>query len=1029
MYRLKSVVCGFVMLLLAGSLSSAWAKKAEADVSAISLDVLRIDACARGKGCVAASGPMQLNLLDLADGKVDFASKVLLPAQTKELRLVLGDNSTITVEDESFPLDVPSGKTSGLKLKGQKVFGKAGGFLSGLTLRLDLKKQLVVQAKKVKAKGHGKGKKKSGVEEVLYSFKLKPIVAVKTADVEPLPENITAVVAVPDKDVMLTLGDDFSLQIPAGAVSEPMVIKTDKTEKNSYAVSPEGVFFNKPIVITLGYNVSSFADAGYENPEEKLSILMDGVGVLSVADTQKKKFTTASLDLATFRVGIVPEYPYQDQDVNESDYEDMERQSSQKTSFKTISYIQSSSDSSSSYDINDKYCQKEDISFDLTRKELEDSDFMRAVNDRLKKSFIDMYIALSEDGKLRNFYDGFRNNSHSIYTCRSGKLAHKYSTGSNVYNYVVKLQRMKIWASWVGIKKDKGDVTDEDGNIWYNLNWPSNVEIMCDFFDFGTSLDQCKENLMTNYIRRKAKSNVKDIVQQNSSGEDIISGAEEGYGDENVSRRLPNVKMRISSHVTGDAVDLAGIKWDSFGGKWSDEAIGFIGKYGLYRPYRAGVTREPNPEGVIGEEHWHFEVSPLIAKVNSVSPNYATIGELTNFTVTGQNLPSTLALSIDGCDNMVALGGTPTSTLVAATSMDFYSASDTFTSRCFSCTPNSSFSGVKSGSVKDTQGGDILYKFNVSFVQDTETPKVTSVSPSKATLDKPTIFTVIGSDLPSTLAFWIADCEDVASLGGSSTSMRFSCTPSWTSGEKNGVVKDEAGGNILYEFHVDFTAPPKVTSITPNSATLDRLTVFTVLGTDLPSTLAFWIEDCENVTYVGGNSAAMQFSCTPSWTIGAKNGVIKDEAGGNVLHEFTIDVSADAPGTCTSGSQTMVWQGLEWQRCDDNWDYAYEAAKDYCEGLELGGYSDWRLPTKEELKSLVVCSDGTQTPLADYPTTPYHCDDDPWTTTIDSSFVGRPTTYWSSTERDANNAWEVGFGNGFAQAVPKAIQSAVRCVR
>ncbi|WPD25048.1 MAG: DUF4382 domain-containing protein [Candidatus Electrothrix scaldis] len=110
-------------------------------ISAIQLDVLKIEACADEGGCTTASGPMQLDLLELADGTVDFANQVLLPDNTKELRLILGGNNIITADVISSDLTVPSGKTTGLKLRGWKVFGKEGGFLSHLTLDLDLQKR------------------------------------------------------------------------------------------------------------------------------------------------------------------------------------------------------------------------------------------------------------------------------------------------------------------------------------------------------------------------------------------------------------------------------------------------------------------------------------------------------------------------------------------------------------------------------------------------------------------------------------------------------------------------------------------------------------------------------------------------------------------------------------------------------------------------------------------------------------------------------------------------------------------------
>ena len=272
MLRLKSMMYWLLLLSLAVPLGNAWAKQPKFDVNAvseISLDVLRVEACARKKGCVVASGPTQLNLLDLADGNIDFANQVLLPERTKELRLVLGENNTITVNNESFPLTVPSGQRSGLKLKGKKAFGKEGGFLSGLTLKLNLQKQLVVKRGKNGSKGSRKGKGKSSVA---YSYKLKPVIKVETAEITPLTDEIAAVVAMPDEDSEITIGEKFSLFIPAGAVSEPMVISVKETKytvevmdeetgevvekpalSSKYELSPDGAEFGEPLVATVPY--------------------------------------------------------------------------------------------------------------------------------------------------------------------------------------------------------------------------------------------------------------------------------------------------------------------------------------------------------------------------------------------------------------------------------------------------------------------------------------------------------------------------------------------------------------------------------------------------------------------------------------------------------------------------------------------------------------------------------------------------------------------------------------------------------
>jgi hypothetical protein len=193
----------------------------------------------------------------------------------------------------------------------------------------------------------------------------------------------------------------------------------------------------------------------------------------------------------------------------------------------------------------------------------------------------------------------------------------------------------------------------------------------------------------------------------------------------------------------------------------------------------------------------------------------------------------------------------------------------------------------------------------------------------------------------------------------------------------------------------------------------------------------------------------MQFSCTPSWTIGVKNGVVKDEAGGNILYEFTVDVSDDTPQeslTCTSGSQVQNWKNRDWQRCDDGNKYLWQEAKDYCDNLVLGGYSDWRLPTKDELKSLVVCTNGTPTPLSDPPDEPYGCgnnnggnDGSYDVPTIDPSFECQPELYWSSTPKEVTDtsplaskelAWDVYFYYGYTTwDNPNTVHAYVRCVR
>lgn len=131
------------------------------------------------------------------------------------------------------------------------------------------------------------------------------------------------------------------------------------------------------------------------------------------------------------------------------------------------------------------------------------------------------------------------------------------------------------------------------------------------------------------------------------------------------------------------------------------------------------------------------------------------------------------------------------------------------------------------------------------------------------------------------------------------------------------------------------------------------------------------------------------------------------------------------------GPEVVSWQGRDWQRCDDEEYYNWSEAIAYCENLTLNGYDDWRLPAKDELKGLVVCSNGTLTPLQDYGS----CQDGnnlPYDTpTIDGSFECSSDCFWSSSAYNQFNSWYVCFSNGFAGSWGRPVDDyfRVRCVR
>ena len=95
-----------------------------------------------------------------------------------------------------------------------------------------------------------------------------------------------------------------------------------------------------------------------------------------------------------------------------------------------------------------------------------------------------------------------------------------------------------------------------------------------------------------------------------------------------------------------------------------------------------------------------------------------------------------------------------------------------------------------------------------------------------------------------------------------------------------------------------------------------------------------------------------------------------------------------------NGTVSDVNTGLMWQKATQQPDDWHEAMQ-YCEGLVLGGYDDWRLPTKNELYSLVS----------------FDWASDPVTTFPDTESV----IYWSSTATppiDIGEVWVVDFNLG-----------------
>ena len=113
------------------------------------------------------------------------------------------------------------------------------------------------------------------------------------------------------------------------------------------------------------------------------------------------------------------------------------------------------------------------------------------------------------------------------------------------------------------------------------------------------------------------------------------------------------------------------------------------------------------------------------------------------------------------------------------------------------------------------------------------------------------------------------------------------------------------------------------------------------------------------------------------------------------------------------GTVTDSKTGSTWQQVDDDTLRNWEEAQSYCADLDLGGKTDWRLPTPTELASIVVYQGVNPT--------------------IDETLF--PSTkasgYWSETSMAGNGwqAWYVDFYYGPVDVSRKTESHYVRCVR
>jgi hypothetical protein len=129
----------------------------------------------------------------------------------------------------------------------------------------------------------------------------------------------------------------------------------------------------------------------------------------------------------------------------------------------------------------------------------------------------------------------------------------------------------------------------------------------------------------------------------------------------------------------------------------------------------------------------------------------------------------------------------------------------------------------------------------------------------------------------------------------------------------------------------------------------------------------------------------------------------------------TIFVAEANAAAASEAAVTAMWTdpttGLVWQREDDGFTRNQDDSISYCRTLSLGGHSDWRLPSRDELLSLWKDIGSQNAVRRTY-------------------FANMKSEgYWSSKVNWAGGAWPVNFSDGSDWHYDKMGGFYARCVR
>jgi hypothetical protein len=266
-----------------------------------------------------------------------------------------------------------------------------------------------------------------------------------------------------------------------------------------------------------------------------------------------------------------------------------------------------------------------------------------------------------------------------------------------------------------------------------------------------------------------------------------------------------------------------------------------------------------------------------------------------------------------------------------------------------------------------------------------------TLSFAKKRPDAPTIGTAVAGNAQATVSFTAPSSD-----GGSAIT---SYTATSNPGGFTGTLSQAGSGNIT------------VTGLTNGTAYTFTVTATNAIGTSSASAASNSITTPLQVGdfYQGGVVFHLFEEGETGYVAGQIHGLIAavaDQSSG-IRWNNGSNVATGATGTAIGTGATNTTTIISVQGPIET-SYAAGLARAYTGG----GYTDWFLPSKDELNKMYTNRATINT-----------------TATANSGIVFLPNRYMSSTEEDENTNWGQVFGNGAQSAINKSQEKAVRAVR